>query len=114
MKLPTKETQKDLEDLYNKFQLMKILREEFETIVDPIPLSERGVEPQMAVDALCQMYLHRQADPVTLVGILSPKYGEPQAVADKLLIHKEILEENMKSYRFADNMNILKEIIFEK
>lgn len=90
MKMPTKQTQKDLEDIYNRWNLMKILREEFETIVDPIPLSEKGVEPQMAIDALCQMYLHRQADPATLVGILSPKYGEPQAVADKLLILVEM------------------------
>ena len=84
MKLPTKQTQQDLEELYNKFQLMKILRSEFETIVDPEIVHE-GVEPAMAIDALCQMYLHRQADPQTLVGILSPKYGEPQLVADKLL-----------------------------
>lgn len=35
-------------------------------------------------------------------------------MADKLLLHKDRLEENMTGYRFADNMNILKEIIFEK
>jgi len=89
MKLPTKQTQKDLEDIYNKWNLMKILRSEFETIVDE-KIAEKGVEPAMAIDALCQMYLHRQADPATLVGILSPKYGEPQAVADKLLILVEM------------------------
>lgn len=84
MKLPTKETQQGLEELYNKFQLMKILRSEFETIVD-MSVAEENIEPEMVIDALCQMYLHRQADPATLVGILSPKWGSPQVVADKLL-----------------------------
>jgi hypothetical protein len=83
--MPTKETQTDLEHLFNKFQLMKILRQEFETIVD-IKVTEAGVEPEMAIEALCQMYLHRQADPQTMVGILSPKYGTAQTVADKLFI----------------------------
>ena len=35
---------------------------------------------------LSQICLHRQADPVTLVGILSPKHGTPQEVADLLLL----------------------------
>ena len=89
MKMPTKETQQGLEELYNKFQLMKILRSEFETIVEP-SVAELGIEPAMVTDALCQMYLHRQADPETLVGLLSPKYGEPQEVADKLLTIVEL------------------------
>ena len=89
MKLPTKETQADLEHLFNKFQLMKILRSEFETIVD-LSVAEHQIEPAMVTDSLCQMYLHRQADPETLVGILSPKYGTAQAVADKLLILVEL------------------------
>lgn len=59
MKLPTKQTQADLEHLFNKFQLMKILRAEFETIVDP-SVAEQSIEPAMVVDALSQMYLHRQ------------------------------------------------------
>lgn len=84
MKLPTKETQTDLEHLFNKFQLMKILRSEFETIVEP-SVAEQGLEPAMVTEALAQIYLHRQASPETMVGILSPKYGEAQVVADKLL-----------------------------
>jgi hypothetical protein len=85
MKMPTKSTQEDLEHLFNKFQLMKILRSEFETIVDP-SVAEAGLEPEMVTEALAQIYLHRQADPQTMVGILSPKYGTAQNVADKLLI----------------------------
>lgn len=86
MKLPTKETQADLEYLFSKYQLMKVLRHEFETVVDFEKCAEAGIEPAMATDALCQMYLHRQASPETMVGILSPKYGSAQIVADKLLI----------------------------
>jgi hypothetical protein len=89
MKIPTRQTQTDLEFLYSKYNLMKILRSEFETIVDP-SVAERGIEPAMVTEALAQMYLHRQADPETLVGILSPKFGSPQDVADKLLIMVEL------------------------
>lgn len=35
-------------------------------------------------------------------------------MADKLLLKKEILNENMKGYKFADNMNLIKELIFKK
>jgi hypothetical protein len=84
MKMPTKSTQEDLEHLFNKFQLMGVLRSEFETIVD-LNVAEHQIEPAMVIDALSQIYLHRQADPETMVGLLSPKYGTAQAVADKLL-----------------------------
>lgn len=90
VKLPSKETQEGLEHLFNKFQLMKILRSEFETIVNEEACAEALVEPAMAIEALSQMYLHRQADPETMVGILSPKYGTAQEVANKLLILVEM------------------------
>lgn len=85
-KLPTKETQKNLEELYSKYQLLPVLREEFHMMGN----DQEVVEPAMATETLVQMYLHRQADPVTMVGILSPKYGTPQEVADKLLLLCEI------------------------
>lgn len=89
MKMPTKSTQEDLEHLFNKFQLMSVLRSEFETIVDP-SVAEHQLEPEMVTEALAQIYLHRQADPETMVGILCPKYGTAQAVADKLLLMVEL------------------------
>lgn len=89
MKMPTKSTQEDLEHLFNKFQLMSVLRSEFETIVDP-NVAEAGIEPAMVTETLAQIYLHRQADPETMVGILCPKYGTAQAVADKLLLIVEL------------------------
>lgn len=86
MKNPTKETQHSLETLFSKYQLLPVLREEFSSIVSPTIMEDLGVPPAMATEALVQIYLHRQADPATMVGILSPKYGEPQIVADKLLL----------------------------
>ena len=89
MKMPTKETQQGLEELFSRHQLMSVLRSEFETIVDP-SVAEAGIEPAMVTEALAQIYLHRQADPETMVGILCPKYGTAQAVADKLLLMVEL------------------------
>ena len=89
MKMPTKETQQGLEELFSRHQLMSVLRSEFETIVDP-SVAEHQLEPAMVTEALAQIYLHRQADPETMVGILCPKYGTAQAVADKLLLMVEL------------------------
>jgi len=85
-KLPSKETQTGLEELFSKHQLLPVLREQFAEMGD----DQIVVEPAMATEALAQLYLHRQADVPTMVGILSPKYGDPQAVADKLLLLCEI------------------------
>lgn len=85
MKFPTSETQQNLEVLFSKWQLMSVLREEFASIVPDTIMEDIRVEPAMAIDALAQLYLHRQADPQTMVGILCPKYGTAQEVADKLL-----------------------------
>jgi len=38
---------------------------------------------------MSQIYLHKQADVPTMVGILSPAHGTPQEVADKLLLIAE-------------------------
>lgn len=85
-KIPSKETQTGLEELFSKHQLLPVLREQFAEMGD----DQIVVEPAMATEALAQLYLHRQADVPTMVGILSPKYGTPQEVADKLLMLCEI------------------------
>jgi len=77
------EEQSDLETLYSKHQLLPVLREEFAEIAEQYPYEEHH---GFIKDMLAQLYLHRQADPPTLVGILSPKHGTPQEVADKLLL----------------------------
>jgi hypothetical protein len=85
-KIPPKDTQTGLEELFSKHQLLPVLREQFLQMGD----DQVVVEPSMATEALAQLYLHRQADVPTMVGILSPKYGTPQEVADKLLLLCEI------------------------
>lgn len=75
--------QTDLETLYSKHQLLPVLREEFDEIAQKYPNEK---DHEFIRDMLSQIYLHRQADPPTLVGILSPKHGTPQEAADKLLL----------------------------
>ena len=77
------EIQFNLETLYSKHQLLPILRDQFDEIAQQYP--EDG-DREFIRDMLAQICLHRQADPPTLVGILSPKYGTPQQIADKLLL----------------------------
>jgi hypothetical protein len=60
---------------------MSVLTSEFEEIVD-----ENHAHRDFMVATLVQIYLHRQADPETMVGVLSPKHGDPQQVADLLML----------------------------
>lgn len=85
MKTPTSQTQEDLETLFSKHQLLPVLREQFAEILDEIEEEDRN----FYADMLSQIYLHRQADVPTMVGVLSPKYGTPQEVADRLLMAAE-------------------------
>ena len=112
MKIPTKQTQQDLETLFSKYQLLPVLREQFMEVVSPTIMEELGIEPAMACETMVQIYLHRQADPATMVGILSPKYGEVQWVADKLLLlvlndyldYDEVQEKFMVKYDVSDDV----------
>jgi len=81
------DAQKNLEETYSKYQLMPVLRSEFGEIVEGFDDPDWG---KFVVDVLCQIYLHRQADVTTMVGVLYPVHGEtPQIVADKLLVAAE-------------------------
>ncbi len=80
------EVQSDLETLYSKHQLLPVLREEFATIAEEYP--DPAYHPFIS-EMLAQICLHRQADPPTMVGILSPKYGPPQEVSNHLLLMVE-------------------------
>lgn len=82
MKHASKQSQKDLETLLSKHQLLPVLREQFLVKAEEYPEEK---EHKFVTEVLVQIYLHRQASPETMVGILSPKFGEPQEVADKLL-----------------------------
>lgn len=75
--------QSDLEILYSNHQLLPVLREEFAIVAEKYPDPD---DHDFIRDMLSQIYLHRQADPPTMVGLLSPKHGAPQVVANKLLL----------------------------
>lgn len=77
-----------------------MLKVQFEEISNEHPI--KG-EREFINDALVQIYLHRQADPVTMVSILSPKHGLPQDVADGLVALAEMsyMDYDMTSKKFS-------------
>lgn len=103
MKNPTQETQKDLETLYSKHQLLPVLKTAFGEICEEDPFTS---------EALAQIYLHRQADPETMVGLLSPKYGSPDDVAAGLeqLVEEEFIDWDSQKERFMVVFDVTPEI----
>lgn len=101
------QSQKDLELLYSKYQLLPVLRDEFKTVAEHYPDEE--MQP-FITDVLTHMSLHRQADAETLVGILSPKYGDPQTVADQLVLLAELdyvdIEETIDGWKFMVKFDV--------
>jgi len=89
------ETQQNLEELYSKNQLLDVLREQFS------PLTEDPFQ----LDVIVQIYLHKQADVSTMVGIFSPKWGEPQDVAQMLT---QAVEDDLLDYDFGIDKFIFK------
>lgn len=89
------DTQKNLEELYSKNQLLDVLREQFSPLTeDPFKL-----------DVIVQIYLHKQADIPTMVGLFSPKWGEPKDVAQMLI---ECVEEDLIDFDMGDERFITK------
>lgn len=87
------ETQSNLEELYSKHQLLPVLREQFEELS----------EDPFTIDVIVQIYLHKQADLPTMVGLFSPKWGTPQEVADLLVecVEGDMLDFDMDTGRFS-------------
>lgn len=87
------ETQKNLEELFSRNQLMDVLRDQFSPLTDDA----------FKLDVIVQIYLHKQADVPTMVGIFSPKWGTPQDVADMLIecVEEDLLDFNMETERFT-------------
>lgn len=89
------ETQKNLEEIFHKHQLMKTLKEQFsEVTTDPFSL-----------EVVCQMYLHKQADVPTMVGLFSPKWGDPDDVAGMLL---EVAQNDLIDYDQTTDRFVMK------
>jgi len=96
------DTQKNLEELYHRNQLMDVLKEQFQ------PLTEDPFQ----LDVLCQMYLHKQTDVPTLVGLFSPKWGEPQDVADLLMsvVEDDLVDFDLETMRFILKYEITQDV----
>ena len=88
-------TQLNLEELFHRNQLMDVLRDQFGPLTD---------DP-FKLDVICQIYLHKQADVPTMVGLFSPKWGEPQDVADMLM---EVVEDDLIDYDIETMKFVLK------
>ena len=87
------ETQQNLEELFSRNQLLDVLRDQFS------PLSDDPFK----IDVVVQIYLHKQADVPTMVGLFSPKWGEPQDVAYMLIecVEEDLLDFDMETEKFS-------------
>lgn len=87
------ETQRNLEELFHRNQLLDVLREQFSPLTD---------DP-FKLDCVVQIYLHKQADVPTMVGLFSPKWGEPQEVAEMLkeVVEDDLIDFDMESMKFV-------------
>jgi len=104
------EKQIELETVFNKHQLLPVLREQFKEVSIEYPNES---DRPFVEEALAQIYLHRQADVPTMVGILSPKFGTAQEVADKLLLIVELdyLDYDPEKERFMVKFDISNDIV---
>lgn len=95
-------TQENLEELFNRNQLLDVLRDQFAPLTD---------DP-FKLDVVVQMYLHKQADVSTMVGLFSPKWGEPQEVANMLFtcVEEDLIDFDMGTERFILNYEITSDV----
>ena len=89
------ETQRNLEELFHRNQLLDVLREQFKPLTD---------DP-FKLDCVVQIYLHKQTDVPTMVGLFSPKWGSPQEVAEML---KEVVEDDLIDFDMEHMKFVLK------
>ncbi|ANJ20666.1 RNAP1 protein [Roseobacter phage RD-1410Ws-07] len=96
------ETQRNLEELYSKNQLLDVLRDQFSPLTD---------DP-FKLDVIVQIYLHKQADIPTMVGLFSPKWGEPKDVAQMLIecVDEDLLDFDMEDERFIMKYGITSDV----
>jgi hypothetical protein len=79
-----KDHQLELERLFSKNQLMRRMREYFNTDIVIKHAEHYGVPADFAVDAMVQMALHKRADVPTMVGCMRHHCDKAQEVADLL------------------------------
>jgi hypothetical protein len=88
-----------LEQLYNKNQLLPRLRLEFETIAGGYflqLLEDKQIPRDFGIDMLCQIALHRRCKAEVLIGVLKNHFRTIQECADMLTraLHADLLEWN--------------------
>lgn len=82
-----KAKQIELEQLYNKNQLMGRIRSEFEDCKDfdfKAYMATKDIDEKFGIDLLAQMALHKRCDLPTLVGMLQRHFTSGQEAADEL------------------------------
>lgn len=96
------ETQQNLEEIFHRNQLLDVLREQFAPLTD---------DP-FKLDCVVQIYLHKQADVPTMVGLFSPKWGEPQDVAEMLkeVVEDDLIDFDMETMRFSLKYEITQDV----
>lgn len=102
-------TQQKLEEIFSRHQLIPLLRKEFKVMTEDV---EHIPTADCYTDIMVQIYLHKQANPETMVGVLTPQHGSPQKVADMLLEavnldlldYHEINEVFMVKYNVSDDV----------
>lgn len=86
-------TQKDLETLYSKYQLIPTIKREFIEAGVTEEITKAGLPVGFGLDLLVQLYLHKRASISTMVGILKHHFESDekpaQACADAIWVAVE-------------------------
>lgn len=104
-------SQKEMETLFSKHQVMPFLRQECRDAGFDDDLDEVGIPVKFGIDLMCQMILHKRANLVTLVGILHKHFTETEDKSQHQLCADMILravEEDVIDYDDVTDMFIVR------
>lgn len=109
----------ELEQLFNKNQLLPRMRKEFMTSEFTAYCEEHGIDWSFAIDLMAQMALHKRANVETLVGILHRHFDDQenpyQACADALwaAVEKDLVDFDTFSEQFIFRYDVTDEVKLE-
>lgn len=92
MQSNNRDLQLELERKYNKNQLVTRIRQEFtdcEALDFAAALDDLGVDPNLGINILTQLAIHKRANMATMIGCVRHYADELQDIADTLLIMAE-------------------------
>lgn len=98
------ERQVELENLFNKNQLMPRIRQEIEDSGIRAEFEAKGIDPDFGIKLLIQMQLHKRCDLMTLAGALRKHFAKPgvtnpgQATVDEIT---KCVEHDFVNYDFS-------------